>query len=557
MTTDSWVNGIWILFGAVLVCIMQVGFTMFETGFIRGKNMGSGIMKNIMDIAIGSVMFFTIGFALMFGGSNGGVVGSPGLFSAGDYSAYTGNAFSFLFFQTTLCLTAVTIVSGAMAERAKFSFYIALSIAVSALVYPLVGHWVWNRGGWLSRLGFVDFAGSSVVNLAGGAGALAGSALLGPRIGKYSASGKSGAIPGHSLTLSALGLLLLWAGWFGFGGGHLVSPESGGAALGTVFININLSAAAGAVVSMVITWMRYGKPDLSMIFNGVLGGLVAICAGCNLLDPLASLFTGALAAFVVVFGIEWVDQKLKIDDPVGAISAHGLCGLLGVLTIGLFSRDGGLFFSGSFRLLGVQLLGGLAVAGLAGGAVALLALILKKTSGIRVDAETEMRGLDVSEHGVGRLPLTPLAYSETSVEIDRAGAREIDIENAMESLKPSDYVADGKIRNVAILMRPEQFTSLKIALQKIDITGMTVTEVSGCGIQRGHAQLYRGSELDIQLLPKIKVEIVISTVPLGLLVDTVKTVLRTGKVGDGKIFVYGVESVVKIRTGEEGKAALV
>jgi Amt family ammonium transporter len=512
------------------------------------------MMKNLIDLCIGAVIYFLLGFGLMYNGSAGGFIGGLDPFVRGDYSFHGVDTFVFFIFQSMFCATAATIVSGAMAGRCKFIVYVVYSAVVSAVIYPVSGHWIWNPDGWLARLGFIDFAGSTAVHMVGGVCALVGAALLGPRIGKYSAKGKARAIPGHSLTIATLGVFLLWFGWFGFNGASTLNVTGDGLGLvGRIFTTTNLSAACGAIMAMAITWIRYGKPDISVTINGALAGLVAITSGSASVTPAAALFIGSVAGFVVVFGIEWIDNKLKVDDPVGAISVHGVCGALGTLMTGLFAVEGGLFYTGSFRLLGVQALGVLTVGGWAAICAFLLFFILKRTIGLRVSPSAENAGLDYAEHGYagnmggGSYPLS--LSSEPEREIDLSG-------DSPSGLRPQDYVSDGKMRKVVIIFNAGKFESLKNALEKIDITGITVSYVSGCGTQHGSTEYYRGSELELHLLPKIKVEIVISTVPLALLIDTAKAVLHTGNIGDGKIFVYDVSNVIKIRTGEEGLAAL-
>ena len=535
---------IWIAICTVLVFFMQTGFAMLETGFTRKKNSCNVIMKNIMDFAVGSIFYWILGFGIMFGATTG-VVGVIDLFSNGDYSAASQTIPQpvFMAWQLVFCATSATIVSGAMAERTAFKSY---------LIYSAVMR-IWNANGWLAQLGFHDFAGGTAVHLLGGSAAFAGAAVLGARIGKYDKKKKSRAILGQNIPLAALGAFILWVSWFGFNGGSVVTSESGFdlAAIGSVFMNTILSSSACAVSAMIITWVRYGKSDITMTLNGIVAGLVAVTAGADQLPHYAALLVGVGAAFVMIYGIEFIDHICKVDDPVGAISDHGLCGAFGTIMTGVFSVEKGVIYTGRFNFLGVQLLGVLSVAVYGLAAMTLLFVILKHTVGIRVSEKAEIMGLDRSEHG-WQSNVTDDLISDLS-DGNAKSVTQIDLS---KSIDRSAYKADGKIRKVVILMNSSKFESLKDALDEIDITGMTVTNVNGCGIQKGSTDYYRGSEAKSHLLPKIKVEIVISTVPLGLLVDTVKRVLYSGNIGDGKIFVYEVENVIKIRTDEEGKMAL-
>lgn len=545
---------IWIAICTVLVFFMQTGFAMLETGFTRKKNSCNVIMKNIMDFAVGSIFYWILGFGIMFGATTG-VVGVIDLFSNGDCSAASQTIPQpvFMAWQLVFCATSATIVSGAMAERTAFKSYLIYSAVMSAVVYPISGCWIWNANGWLAQLGFHDFAGGTAVHLLGGSAAFAGAAVLGARIGKYDKKKKSRAILGQNIPLAALGAFILWVSWFGFNGGSVVTSESGFdlVAIGSVFMNTILSSSACAVSAMIITWVRYGKSDITMTLNGIVAGLVAVTAGADQLPHYAALLVGVGAAFVMIYGIEFIDHICKVDDPVGAISVHGLCGAFGTIMTGVFSVEKGVIYTGRFNFLGVQLLGVLSVAVYGLAAMTLLFVILKHTVGIRVFEKAEIMGLDRSEHG-WQSNVTDDLISDLS-DGNAKSVTQIDFSKPIDR---SAYKADGKIRKVVILMNSSKFESLKDALDEIDITGMTVTNVNGCGIQKGSTDYYRGSEAKSHLLPKIKVEIVISTVPLGLLVDTVKRVLYSGNIGDGKIFVYEVENVIKIRTDEEGKMAL-
>lgn len=545
---------IWIAICTVLVFFMQTGFAMLETGFTRKKNSCNVIMKNIMDFAVGSIFYWILGFGIMFGATTG-VVGVIDLFSNGDCSAASQTIPQpvFMAWQLVFCATSATIVSGAMAERTAFKSYLIYSAVMSAVVYPISGCWIWNANGWLAQLGFHDFAGGTAVHLLGGSAAFAGAAVLGARIGKYDKKKKSRAILGQNIPLAALGAFILWVSWFGFNGGSVVTSESGFdlVAIGCVFMNTILSSSACAVSAMIITWVRYGKSDITMTLNGIVAGLVAVTAGADQLPHYAALLVGVGAAFVMIYGIEFIDHICKVDDPVGAISVHGLCGAFGTIMTGVFSVEKGVIYTGRFNFLGVQLIGVLSVAVYGLAAMTLLFVILKHTVGIRVSEKAEIMGLDRSEHG-WQSNVTDDLISDLS-DGNAKSVTQIDLSKPIDR---SAYKADGKIRKVVILMNSSKFESLKDALDEIDITGMTVTNVNGCGIQKGSTDYYRGSEAKSHLLPKIKVEIVISTVPLGLLVDTVKRVLYSGNIGDGKIFVYEVENVIKIRTDEEGKMAL-
>lgn len=545
---------IWIAICTVLVFFMQTGFAMLETGFTRKKNSCNVIMKNIMDFAVGSIFYWILGFGIMFGATTG-VVGVIDLFSNGDCSAASQTIPQpvFMAWQLVFCATSATIVSGAMAERTAFKSYLIYSAVMSAVVYPISGCWIWYANGWLAQLGFHDFAGGTAVHLLGGSAAFAGAAVLGARIGKYDKKKKSRAILGQNIPLAALGAFILWVSWFGFNGGSVVTSESGFdlVAIGSVFMNTILSSSACAVSAMIITWVRYGKSDITMTLNGIVAGLVAVTAGADQLPHYAALLVGVGAAFVMIYGIEFIDHICKVDDPVGAISVHGLCGAFGTIMTGVFSVEKGVIYTGRFNFLGVQLIGVLSVAVYGLAAMTLLFVILKHTVGIRVSEKAEIMGLDRSEHG-WQSNVTDDLISDLS-DGNAKSVTQIDLSKPIDR---SAYKADGKIRKVVILMNSSKFESLKDALDEIDITGMTVTNVNGCGIQKGSTDYYRGTEAKSHLLPKIKVEIVISTVPLGLLVDTVKRVLYSGNIGDGKIFVYEVENVIKIRTDEEGKMAL-
>lgn len=556
MKDFSAINTLWVLVGAALVFFMQAGFAMVETGFTRAKNAGNIIMKNLMDFCIGTPVFWLVGFGLMFGGTSSLAGSIGGIASEANYgTSMLSNGipfFAFLIFQTVFCATAATIVSGAMAERTKFSSYCLYSFIISLFVYPISGHWVWG-GGWLSQLGFHDFAGSAAVHMVGGVAALIGAKFLGPRIGKYGKNGEAKAIPGHSLTLGALGVFILWFCWFGFNGASTTAMEGSAAETAArIFVTTNLAAAVSTCVVMAITWIRYRKPDVSMTLNGTLAGLVAITAGCDTVSPVSAAIIGALAGFVVVFGIEFIDQKLKIDDPVGAVGVHGLNGLLGTVCVGLFS-DGsgtnglGLFTGGGVSLLGVQLLGAVSIIAWVAVTMTIAFAVIKKTIGLRVSREEELAGLDIMEHGLES------SYAGFLTQDDGIGAQSV------PAAAETSAKAGGEshpLTKISIVTRRNKLEELTKALHEIGVTGMTISEVLGCGMQKGDVEYYRGIKMDVKLLPKVKIEIVVSEIPVDLVVETARRVLYTGQYGDGKIFVYEVENAVKIRTGEDGVAAL-
>ncbi|MGI5909369.1 MAG: ammonium transporter [Sphaerochaetaceae bacterium] len=565
----SSVDTIWVLLGAVLVFFMQAGFAMVETGFTRAKNAGNIIMKNLMDFSLGTPVFWFIGFGLMFGTTAAGeslpFIGVPDLFVRGDYSS-SFPTYAFLIFQTVFCATAATIVSGAMAERTKFISYCIYSMVISAFIYPISGHWIWG-GGWLSQLGFHDFAGSTAVHMVGGIAALVGAKLLGPRIGKYGADGKPRAIPGHSLTLGALGVFILWFCWFGFNGGSTVSMTGDDTlvAASRIFVTTNLAAAVAACATMIVTWIRYKKPDVSMTLNGALAGLVAITAGCDAVSPAGSAIIGAIAGIVIVFAVEFFDKEAKIDDPVGAISVHGVCGALGTLLVGLFAVDGGLFYGGGFKLLGIQALGVVSVIIWVAVTMTIIFFLIKKTVGLRVSAAEEVAGLDIEEHGLissyaDFMPavIPQINGGNIAVAIPETKDEPVSVHEAVPVKKVVTEVPAGtvKMTKVVIIARQSKFEELKHAMNQIGITGITVTNVMGCGMQKGRSEYYRGVPVEMTLLPKIKIEIIVSKVPVRTVIDTAKQVLYTGHFGDGKIFIYDVENVIKVRTGEEGYDAL-
>lgn len=571
MELFSDLNTMWTLIGAALVFFMQAGFAMVEAGFTRAKNCGNIIMKNLMDFSIGTPLYWFVGFGIMFG-TNSLVFGGIDLFTNGEYTSALPEGvsfFTFFIFQTVFCATAATIVSGAMAERTKFVSYCIYSAVISLVIYPISGHWIWG-GGWLSELGFHDFAGSTAVHMVGGVAAFIGAAVLGPRIGKYDKNGNPKAIPGHNIALGALGVFILWFCWFGFNGGSTVSMTNGSAEVaGKVFFNTNLAAALATVTVMFITWAKYKKPDVSMTLNGSLAGLVAITAGCDVVNPWAAAIIGIASGFAVVFGIEFVDKVLKVDDPVGAVGVHAINGALGTVLTGVFVSNESLAEMEMSRMqfVGVQALGVISVIAWVAVTMTVIFLIIKKTIGLRVTAEEEITGLDLPEHGLVSayadfMPAIPdVDYSEFIASAAALqGENAVSIDEAVPvQIKSEPKVVTGsdvKMTKIEIVLKQEKLETLKNAMMEIGITGMTVTHVLGCGLQKGEKEYYRGVAREVTLLPKVQVEIVVCRVPVRTVVETAKKVLYSGKIGDGKIFIYDVENVVKIRTGEEGYDAL-
>ena len=560
--TYSSVNTIWVLLGAALVFFMQAGFSMCEAGFTRAKNTGNILMKNLMDFCIGTPCFWLFGFGIMFGAGSG-LIGWLDPMITKDYSAVLPAGvplWAFAIFQTVFCATSATIVSGSMAERTKFSSYCIYSAAISLFIYPISGHWIWG-GGWLSQLGFHDFAGSTAVHMVGGVCAMIGAATLGPRIGKYDKDGKPRAILGHNLTFAALGVFILWFCWFGFNGASTVSMDSDESVVsaGLIFFNTNLCAAIACCTTLIFTWIRYKKPDVSMTYNAALAGLVGITAGCDAVTPIGAAVMGLVFGIVIVLSIEFFDKIAKIDDPVGAISVHGVCGALGTILTGVFATDGGLLYGGGLHFLGVQTLGVVVVAIYVAIMIAIVFTLIKKTIGLRVDPAEEIAGLDVSEHGL----LTAYAGFATIPESIPDDGEPIvvsgdtpEAEAIPVKLIPSFEDGSPKFTKVQIICKESRFEALKTAMTKLGITGMTVTHVLGCGVQRGKPEFYRGIPVEATLLPKVQVDIVVSKIPVRSVIETAKKVLYTGHIGDGKIFVYDVENVVRVRTGEEGYDAL-
>lgn len=568
--TYSAVNTIWVLVGAALVFFMQAGFSMCEAGFTRAKNTGNILMKNLMDFCIGTPCFWLVGFGIMFG-SGSALFGWIDPLIMKDYSHILPAGvplWAYAIFQTVFCATSATIVSGAMAERTKFSAYCIYSAAISLFIYPVSGHWIWG-GGWLSKLGFHDFAGSTAVHMVGGICALIGAAILGPRIGKYDKKGKPRAILGHNLTFAALGVFILWFCWFGFNGASTVGMDSDELMIsaGRVFFNTNLAAAVACCITLIFTWIRYKKPDVSMTYNAALAGLVGITAGCDAVDPLGAAIMGVVFGIVIVLSVEFFDKVAKIDDPVGAISVHCVCGALGTILTGFFatgvSTEKGVFYGGGFHFLGVQTLGVVSVAAYVSVIITVVFLILKHTIGLRASAEDEIAGLDISEHGLltayAGFAMLPDTLTEDGEDVT-AVTGDIPVAEAIPVKKvPSFEEIDGKtpkFTKIEIICKEYKFEALKKALLELGITGMTLSHVLGCGIQKGKPEYYRGVEVEATLLPKIQLDIVVSKIPVRSVIETAKKVLYTGHIGDGKIFVYDVENVVKVRTGEEGYDAL-
>ena len=564
--------GVWFLIGAALVFWMQAGFAMVETGFTRAKNAGNILMKNLMDFCIGTVMFIVIGFSLLLGEDLFGLIGKPGF---DIFSNYAGFDWSNFVFNLVFCATTATIVSGAMAERTKFLSYCIYSAVISALIYPIEAHWIWG-GGWLSELGFHDFAGSCAIHMVGGISALIGAAILGPRIGKFTKD-KAGkitgvnAFPGHNLPIGCLGCFILWLGWDGFNGAAATSIEQ----LGSIFLTTTVAPAVATVVCMIFTWIKFGKPDVSMCLNASLAGLVAITAPCDVTDCFGAIVIGAVAGLLVVFGVWFLDYKLRIDDPVGAVAVHCLNGIWGTLAVGLFATTSapgndslvGLFYGGGFGLLGIQIVGVVSVIAWTAVTITITFMVIKATIGLRVTEEEEIEGLDPTEHGLAS------AYSGFSLmdvsnsmimdvnENTQLGndtyeeATEYEKNKAVPVMTAPDVDPTGMYK-VVIITKLSRYDKIRKAMNEIGVTGMTVTQVMGCGIQKGSGEKYRGTEVDATLLPKVKIEVVIGNLPLDTVIEAAKKTLYTGRIGDGKIFVYNVSKVIKVRTGETNLAAL-
>lgn len=571
---SSVIFGVWFLIGAALVFWMQAGFAMVEAGFTRAKNTGNIIMKNLMDFCIGTVMFIAIGFGLLLGEDCVGLIGKPGF---DIFTAYENFDWSKFVFNLVFCATTATIVSGAMAERTKFLSYCVYSAVISALIYPIEAHWIWGNG-WLSDLGFHDFAGSCAIHMVGGISALIGAKILGPRIGKFvrDKSGKGikvNAFPGHNLTIGALGVFILWLGWYGFNGAAASSIDQ----LASIFVTTTIAPAIATVVCMIFTWAKYGKPDVSMCLNASLAGLVAITAGCDVTDALGAILIGAVAGLLVIFGVWLLDYVLRVDDPVGAVAVHFMNGIWGTFAVGLFATnaapdyiienaDGkemvGLFYGGGFELLGLQCIGILSVAAWTAVTITITFLVIKATIGLRVTEEEEIVGLDACEHGLTSAyagftigDTVSGGYSgevtipENAVPVDDAVPVQVKESNTPDA-------SGAKLSKVSIICKQSKLDDLQSALNTIGVMGITVTQVLGCGAQKGKTKYYRGVEIEMMLLPKVKVEVVVSKVPVADVIKAARKALYTGKIGDGKIFVYDVENVIKVRTGEQGFDAL-
>ncbi len=562
------VFAIWFLIGAALVFFMQAGFAMVETGFTRAKNAGNIIMKNLMDFCIGTVMFVFLGFSLMMAENYvAGFIGIPNLKIFTHFGEFINTNASSFVFNLVFCATAATIVSGAMAERTKFISYCIYSGVISLIVYPIEAGWIWNSQGWLAQLGFHDYAGSAAIHTVGGTAALIGAAILGPRIGKYKTDKdgkviKVNAIPGHAITIGALGCFILWFGWYGFNGAAAKSiPE-----LGSIFLTTTIAPAVATVICMIFTWVKNGKPDVSMCLNASLAGLVGITAGCDALDAFGSLVVGVVSGILVVVVVEALDLKLHIDDPVGAVGVHMANGIWGTLAVGLLANPeapaglGGLFYTGNAKLIGTQLLGISAIILWTVITMYITFNIIKVTVGLRASAEEEIAGLDATEHGL------PNSYADFAVaphmeynpDVPVAVSGDIPVSDAVQVQKMPTFSEEtaNKFTKIEIICKERMLEALKNSLIDIGITGMTVSHVMGCGIQKGKPEYYRGVELEPSLMPKIQVDIVVAKVPVRQVIETAKKVLYTGHIGDGKIFVYDVENVVKVRTGEEGYDAL-
>jgi len=573
---DGELFAVWFLIGAALVFWMQAGFAMVETGFARAKNAGNILMKNLMDFCIGCVVFILIGFGLLLGEDLVGLIGKPGFDIFTEYENFDWSNFVF---NLVFCATTATIVSGAMAERTKFLSYCVYSAIISALIYPIEAHWIWG-GGWLAQWGFHDFAGSCAIHMVGGIAAFVGAKMVGPRIGKFERDEngkvtKVNAFPGHNIPIGALGVFILWLGWYGFNGAACTSVDQ----LASVFLTTTVAPSVATVVCMIFTWIHYGKPDVSMCLNASLAGLVAITAPCDVTDAFGATIIGLVAGLLVIFGVWLLDHKLHIDDPVGACAVHMMNGIWGTLAVGLFATTTapgntelqGLFYGGGFELLGKQFVGFAAVAAWAAIGMLVVFAVIKKIFGLRVSEEEELEGLDLTEHGLVS------AYSGFSIvdmssammnENENTNLGESDYDKASEAKRnaavPVENVAaamsgvipDTGINKVVIITKLSRYDKIKRALNQLGVTGITVTQVSGCGIQKGAGEMYRGVEMDMTLLPKIKLEVVVSGIPVDSVIETAKKTLYTGKIGDGKIFVYPVSRVVKIRTGEENYDAL-
>ena len=573
--TDKTVFGVWFMIAVALVFFMQAGFAMVETGFTRAKNAGNIIMKNLMDFCIGTVMFILIGFGLMFGEDMIGLIGQPGFDIFTSYSNFEWDQFVF---NLVFCATTSTIVSGAMAERTKFLSYCIYSGIISALIYPVEAHWIWG-GGWLAQMGFHDLSGSCAIHMVGGICALIGAKVVGARIGKFQKNKKGevkvNAIPGHNLTLGALGVFILWFGWYGFN----PAAASTVGQLDSIFLTTTVAPAVATVTCMVFTWIKYGKPDVSMCLNASLAGLVGITAGCDVMDCFGAVAVGVVSGFLVCFGVWLLDYKLHIDDPVGAVAVHMMNGIWGTIAVGLFATSSspgyavqiesggikaeGLLYGGGFEQLGLQLLGFVSVAAWAAITITVTFLVIKKTIGLRASEQEEVLGLDVTEHG---LISSYADFAPALGDISMKGYTKDDAKSVVkvpvdEAVRVENYsvpAPDGrpKMTNIVVIFKQQKLQQFIEAMEAIDVKGITVTNVMGCGMQNGQRNYYRGTTVEMNLLPKVKAEIAVCAVPVDKVVAAAKSALYTGNYGDGKMFIYDIENVIKIRTGEEGYNAL-
>ena len=582
-STNDTIFGVWFMIAVALVFFMQAGFAMVETGFTRAKNAGNIIMKNLMDFCIGTVMFIVIGFGLLLGEDFVGLIGKPGFDIFTSYSNFPWDQFVF---NLVFCATTATIVSGAMAERTKFLSYCVYSGVISALIYPIEAHWIWG-GGWLAQMGFHDLSGSCAIHMVGGICAIIGAKLVGPRIGKFTKTKdgeiKVNAIPGHNLTIGALGCFILWFGWYGFN----PAAASSVAQLDSIFLTTTVAPAVATVTCMIFTWIKYGKPDVSMCLNASLAGLVGITAGCDVMDCVGAFIVGIVSGLLVCFGVWLLDYKLHIDDPVGAVAVHMMNGIWGTIAVGLFATESapgyaiqlesggikaeGLFYGGGFEQLGLQLLGFVSVASWAAITITITFLIIKHTIGLRASEQEEVIGLDITEHGLvssyadfapSMSDASVLGYTKDDAKsvkkAQNSPVAKVPVEKAVEV---ESYVAPSvggtpKMTKVVVIFKQQKLQDFIQAMEKIDITGITVTNVMGCGMQSGQTNYYRGTSVEMNLLPKLKAEIAVCAVPVERVISATKAALYTGHYGDGKIFIYDIENVIKIRTGEEGYDAL-
>ena len=571
----SAIDTMWVLFGTMFIFFMHSGFALLETGFSRVKNSSTAWIDNLLDFAIASLVFWAFGYGIMFGNSNPfiGEFNFVAMHSYPDINP-TIPSYANVMFHGAICATTAAVVSGAMLERVNFKSFLIYSTIISGFVYPVVGHWAWG-GGWLAQMGFHDFAGSAAIHTVGGLTAFIGAAMVGPRIGKFSKD-KNGtvtkvhAFPGHNLVIGALGCFILWFGWYGFNGAAATSVEQ----LGSIFVTTTISPAVATVVCMVFTWVKYGKPDVSMSLNASLAGLVAITAPCDVTDAFGAIVIGAVSGLLVCFGVWLLDYKLRIDDPVGAVAVHFMNGLWGTLATGLFatktapgSELNGLFYGGGFGLLKIQIIGIVCVCAWTAVTISLTFTIIKATIGLRVTEEEEIIGLDGPEHGLtsAYAGFSMMDISNTMImeenantvlgEEDYERASKVQKAAAVQVSKAPDLVPTGMYK-VVIIAKLTRYDKLRKAMNDVGVTGMTVTQVMGCGIQKGAGERYRGAEVDATLLPKVKVEVIVGNIPVENIIEAAKKALYTGHIGDGKIFVYNVDKVIKIRTGEENLAAL-